>query len=76
LSTFNLGATSAPTAVTVFCGATTGSSITGTGTLTLGGNVTVTSAGTGTNGASISAPVALGAATRTFCNGFDDQWCD
>ncbi|MHC1703483.1 MAG: autotransporter-associated beta strand repeat-containing protein [Tenuifilaceae bacterium] len=66
LSTFTLGATNAPTSVVLYCGATTGSSITGTtGTLTLGGGVTVNSAGTGTNEATISCPVALGA-TRTF----------
>jgi len=65
LSTFNLGATTAPTSIVLECGAPTGSSITGTGTLTLGGNVSVNNMATGTNGASISSPVSLGA-TRTF----------
>jgi len=63
LSTFNLGATTAPTSVLLECGAVTGSSISGSGTID--GNVTVNDVGTGTSGASISAPVALGA-TRTF----------
>ncbi|MCX6269862.1 MAG: autotransporter-associated beta strand repeat-containing protein [Bacteroidetes bacterium] len=64
LGTYNLGT---PTGVVLECGAITGSSITGTsGTLTLGGNVTVNSAGTGSSGATISAPIALGSSTRTF----------
>jgi autotransporter-associated beta strand protein len=63
LSTFTL---STPTSLVLECGAATGSSITGSGTLTLGGNVTVNdAAGAGTSGATISAPLALGA-TRTF----------
>ncbi|MBL7871123.1 MAG: hypothetical protein JNM78_05895, partial [Cyclobacteriaceae bacterium] len=41
----------------------TGTSITGTGTLTLAGNVTTVLSGTT---ASINAPIALGAASRTF----------
>ena len=65
LTTNNLGATTAPSSVVLYDGAATGSSITGTGTLTLGGDVTVNNAGTGSNGATISAPVALGA-TRTI----------
>lgn len=61
LDTFNLGT---PTSLTMEIGST-GASITGsTGTLTLGGNVTV-NATSGSSGASISSPVALGA-TRTF----------
>ncbi len=56
---------SSPSAVNVYCGAPAGSSITGSGLMTLGGNITVTNAGTGNNGATISCPVALGAA-RTF----------
>jgi hypothetical protein len=62
LSTFNLGS---PTSTVLECGATTGSSITGTGILTLGGNVAVNTLGTGTSGATIASPIALGA-TRTF----------
>ncbi|WP_168171904.1 PKD-like domain-containing protein [Algoriphagus sp. A40] len=62
LSTFNLGS---PTSLVLEGGATTGSSITGTGTLTLNGNVTVNDANTGTSGATISAPLALGG-NRTF----------
>ena len=46
---------------------TKGGTISGAGQLTLGGNVIVVNQGTGTVGASISAPVALtGATTRTF----------
>ena len=62
LTSYNLGS---PTSTVLYGGATTGSTISGSGTLTLGGNVTVNSAGTGANGATISSPVAL-AATRTF----------
>jgi autotransporter-associated beta strand protein len=52
--------------VTLDGGAITGASITSTtGTLTLGGNVTVLNAGTGTSGATITSRIALGA-TRTF----------
>ena len=67
-STFALGtfSLSTPTSVVMDGGdATAGASITGSGTLTLGGNVTINDAGTGTSGATISAPVALGA-SRTF----------
>ena len=52
--------------VTLICGATNGSTITGTGTLTLGGDVSVTDAATGASGTTISCNVALGAANRTF----------
>lgn len=62
LSTFALNS---PASTVLECGATAGSSIIGTGTLTLGGNVTVNNIATGTSGATISSPVALGA-TRTF----------
>ena len=59
-----VGATSGPTSLALECGAT-GSTISGAGLMTLGGNVTVTkNSGTGA-GALISCPVALGA-TRTF----------
>ena len=59
LSIFNLGS---PTNIVLEGGAATGSAITGTGLLTLGGNITVNdAAGVGTGGASISAPLALGA---------------
>ena len=50
----------------MFCGATSTSSITGINTLSLGGNITVTSAGTGIGGASILSPIALGTTDRTF----------
>ncbi len=67
LSSFTLGATTAPSSVVIEDGAVTGSSITSTtGTLTLGGDVTVNSVTTGTSGANISALVNLGSATRTF----------
>ena len=61
LSTYTLGSP----ILTMKCGGSSGSSITGSGALTLGGDVTVTSDGTGSSGATISCPVALGA-TRTF----------
>ncbi len=62
LSTFTLGS---PTSLDLECGSVTGSRITGSGVLTLGGNITVTDATTGTDGASIACPVELGA-TRSF----------
>ena len=62
LSNYALGS---PTSITLECGASTGSIISGSGTLTLGGGVTVNDVNTGTSGATISVPVALGA-TRTF----------
>ena len=65
LAAFSLGAASAPTGITIYCGATTGSTINGSGTLYLGGTVTVTNAGTGNNGAIIAPSIILGA-TRTF----------
>jgi autotransporter-associated beta strand protein len=49
----------------LYCGATSGSSITGTGTLTLGGDITVYNKGTGTDGADISCKISLGA-SRTL----------
>lgn len=55
-----------PNALLLYCGGlSSGSSISGTGLLTLGGNVTVTDAGQGTAGATVSCPVDLGA-TRAF----------
>jgi autotransporter-associated beta strand protein len=65
LSTYTLGVTTAPSSVVLYDGANTGSSITGTGALYLGGNVTVNSSGTGTSGATISAPITL-TGTRKF----------
>ncbi|HRH02221.1 MAG TPA: PKD domain-containing protein [Bacteroidia bacterium] len=65
LSTFSLGATTAPLSMVLFCAATAAATISGTGTLNLGGNVTVNSAGTGTVGAVITCPISL-RATRTF----------
>lgn len=62
LSTFTLGS---PTSLVLSCGATSGSVISGTGAMTLGGNVIVNDAGTGTDEATISCPVVLGA-IRTF----------
>jgi hypothetical protein len=59
--------------LTLICGTTSGSTIAGSGTLTLGGDVTVTDAGTGNVGALISCPVALGTATRTFTVPIDAQ---
>ena len=63
LSTYSLGATTAPTSVVLEIG-TTGSAITGSGTLHLGGNVTVNYI-TGNSGATISCPINLDG-TRTF----------
>ncbi|MFZ1677978.1 MAG: hypothetical protein WAT91_11925, partial [Saprospiraceae bacterium] len=62
LSTFNIGS---PTSVALKCGSSTASTISGSGTLTLAGPINVTDANTGTNGATISCPIALGA-TRTI----------
>ena len=62
LSTFNIN----PVATVLECGAAAGSSVTGTGTMTLSGNITVNdAAGAGTSGATISNPVALNG-NRTF----------
>ena len=59
LSTFTLAS---PTSTVLECGASSGSAISGTGQLTLGGNITVNdAAGAGTDGAVIGTPVALGA---------------
>lgn len=64
LSTFNLGA---PTAVNMVGGsALSSTSITGTGMLTLGGDITVTNSGSGSFGAIISSRIGLGAANRTI----------
>lgn len=67
LSTFTLGA---PSNLVLEGGATVGSAITGSGTLSLGGNITVNDATTGSSGATIFAPVALGA-NRTITVGDD-----
>ena len=62
LSTFNI----TPAIMVLECGAATGSSITGTGSLLLAGNLAVNdAAGAGTSGATISTPVVLGG-NRTF----------
>ena len=64
LATFNFGSSTGPSSLIMEIGST-GASITGTtGTLTLGGNVTVNTT-SGSSGVSISCPVTLGA-TRTF----------
>ena len=62
LSSYTLGGTASPSSLTMYCGATNASTITGSGTLTLGGTVNIIDAGTGTSGATISAPITLGAA--------------
>ncbi|MCB9339382.1 MAG: autotransporter-associated beta strand repeat-containing protein [Lewinellaceae bacterium] len=62
---FSLAHTATPASVVLEGGAAQGASISGAGTLSLGGNVTVNSVATGSNGASISAPISLGA-NRTF----------
>ncbi len=62
LGTYNLGN---PSGLLLECGTTAGSLISGTGTLSLGGNINVTNAGTGAYGPVISCPVSLNA-TRTF----------
>ncbi|QOG03322.1 autotransporter-associated beta strand repeat-containing protein [Flavobacterium sp. MDT1-60] len=67
MSTFTL---TTPTSVALECGAVAGSIISGSGTLTLGGTVTVTDITTGTSGATISCPVALGG-NRIFNVGDD-----
>ena len=65
-STFSIGHAVTASAVSLEGGcAVTGGIISGTRTLTLGGNVTVTDNAGGTAGATISCPVALGA-TRTI----------
>ena len=59
LSTYSLGT---PSNIVLGCGAIAGSVISGVGSLTSGGTVTVNDAATGTNGALISCPVTLSAA--------------
>jgi autotransporter-associated beta strand protein len=69
LSTFTLGGTAGPSSLNLECGAATGSAISGSGILTLGGNVTVNDvvSNSGTSPATISCPVALvNLSTRTF----------
>ena len=61
-STFSVGHAVTASAVSLEGGcAVTGGIISGTGTLTLGGNISVTDNTSGTAGATISCPVALGA---------------
>ncbi len=55
----SVGNATAPMNLILECGASAGSLIFGTGVLTLGGSVTVNNAGSGANGALISAPLAL-----------------
>ena len=50
----------------VECGGTSATTINGSGTLTFNGNVNVTDKTTGTVGATILAPIALGGTTRTL----------
>ncbi len=61
LSTFTISVGS----ITLEAGATIGSTIAGSGALTLGGTVTVNDMATGTSGAEISCPITL-SANRTF----------
>ncbi|HCY42053.1 MAG TPA: hypothetical protein DHV48_11970, partial [Prolixibacteraceae bacterium] len=62
LGSYTLGASTPPASIILECGASVGSVIYGSsGTLYLGGDVTVNSEGTGNNGSTISCPVALGA---------------
>ncbi len=59
LSSFSIGT---PNSLNIECGgALAGGQITGTGTLSVGGNITVIDAGNGTVGAVISCPLSLGA---------------
>ena len=64
--TYTIGGTTPPTSLVLETGGTFVSSITGTGLLTLGGNVTVNNLATGISGASIACPISLLSATRTF----------
>ncbi len=65
--TVNVNVNSSCASLTMYCGAVVGSGLTGTFLLTLGGDVTVTDANTGTSAAVISCPVSLtNSATRTF----------
>ena len=64
-ATMSLAHTVTPTSVVLEGGASFGAFISGAGTLSLGGNITVNNAGTGNIGATISAPVSL-VANRTF----------
>ena len=61
-----IGLTNSPTSVILECGATSGSIISGMGTLYLGGDVTVNNLGVGNNGATIEVPIALGTERRIF----------
>lgn len=62
LGAFNIGATTKPTGLSLYCGSLQ-STITGTGVLNLGGNVSVNYNALGTNGASVGCPIALGVAS-------------
>ena len=66
LGAFSLGATTAPSGLIIESGTTAGGSIIGSGILSLGGMLTVSKAGTGAVGASISAPILLKVGTRSF----------
>lgn len=66
LDKFTYGATTPPTELIMECGASIGSSLTGTGILTLGGNITINNVATGIAGALISSRIALGADAITF----------
>lgn len=55
-----------PTSIILGCDATAGSSITGSATLTLGGNITINNLASSPVGATISCPISLGVAARTF----------
>jgi autotransporter-associated beta strand protein len=66
LSSFTYGATTAPAGITMECGATSAATISSTtGTLTLGGSVTINDNGGGTTGAVISTKLAS-TSVRTF----------
>lgn len=70
MSTRTIGS---PNALKLYCGGTTaGATISGSGLLTLGGNVNVINAAKGNKGATVSCPVALTAATSRTFNVADD----
>lgn len=55
-----MGSSISPTSLLLECGSVSGSEISGNGTLSLGGNVTVSNMGTGSSGAFVKVPVVLG----------------
>jgi len=59
LGGYNIGATTKPTGLVLYCG-TSRSYIYGSGTLYLGGDISVNYNATGTNGALVSCPIVLG----------------